>query len=583
MQGYNTSKGRAKERMSEKADSLFANIVYRLDCPEDTVVHARKGYYWFSAVTLGVVFLLSIPIQLLRFRNLYWIDTFNHSLLESYCGIISFIIASIIYREYKSSGKRSSAYLFLGFFTMGVYDFFHAYSNYCVTLFVWFHSLSAFSGGLFLLFGALSSTNASSDPLWLRRFFILFGVASAVVAAGMISTLSPPLPYALTTKVYHHLPVTAPIVGEFSTSTITLNVLSATGFMLAGVSFLKRFRDTNDVLYMVFSLSAFLFFESEFLFAFSRIWDISWWYWHVIKLVIFIGLMIGLAHSFGRTFRELQESRRKLTGTVKELQHAYEDLKSTQNHLLETEKLASIGTMAATIAHEIRNPLGAINNSIGIFKRHKQLGGEDKELMSIVEEEIRRLNRTITDFLDFARPVSPERSYEELNQLIEETLSLIFADTGNGVPKIKVFKYLDRALPPVLVDRDAMKQCFWNIFINAVQAMPDGGTLAVGTRYAAGPFDDKPVREAVVNIYDSGAGMSEEALSKVFQPFFSTKARGTGLGLSIVQKIIHSHEGHISITSRRGDGTKVDITLPLGEPAAPWREEREHGIHTDRR
>ncbi|MBZ0155063.1 MAG: hypothetical protein K8I29_02475 [Alphaproteobacteria bacterium] len=555
--------------MRKEADSLFANIVYRLDYPDDRIIRARRKLYWLSAVTLSVVFLISLPIQSLKSRNIHWIDTFNHSLLESYCGIISFIIAYIIYREYKASGKRSSLYFFLGFFSMGVYDFFHSYSNYCLDLFVWFHSLSAFSGASFLLLGALSSRDGSAgDPPWLRRFFVLFGAAAATLSAAIISKLSPPFPNAVTLGAYRHLPADLPVVGEFSASTIVFNVISAVCFLASGILFLRRFRETNDVLFHVFSLSAFLFFESEFLFAFSKLWDISWWYWHVIKLIIFTGLVIGLAHGFSRTFRELQESREKLTGTVDKLKRAYEDLTNTQEELLESEKLASIGRMAATVAHEIRNPLGAINNAIGIFKRHKQLADDDKELMDIIGEEIRRLNRTITDFLDFARPAPHEKTYANLNSLIEETLALL--TNGNGVhhSPVRITKYFDHDLPEIFMDRDAMKQCLWNVLINAIQAMHGGGTLIVTTRYAIEIRNSEPFPEASIVISDNGVGMPEETVSRAFQPFFSTKAKGTGLGLSIVQKIVHSHGGHISISSRQGEGTRVEISLPVHCPEA---------------
>ncbi|MEW6587095.1 MAG: ATP-binding protein, partial [Nitrospirota bacterium] len=512
----------------------------------------------------------------------FWIDTFVHSLCESYCGIIAFIIAYVVYREYKSSGKRSNLFLFLAFFSMGTFDFFHAYSNHCVTLFVWFHSLSAFSGGAFFLWSAFSIKSNTKDPPWLRRAFAGFGIAVTIASAVMLSKYFSILPSAVMLDISHHIPVTLPIRGEFTGRLVGVNILSALFFLTAGFYYLKYFKATNDVLYHIFSLSSFLFFESEVLFAFSRLWDPSWWYWHIIKLVIYVGLVIGLAHGLTRTFYELRESRRKLTGTVEELSHAYENLKDAQQELLEAEKLASIGKMAATIAHEIRNPLGAINNSIGIFKRHKQLVDEDRELMDIVENEIGRLNGIITDFLNYAKPSPMSRSRTDMNALLDETL-LLFTDNGNGNPPIKIRKYLDRDLPYVFIDRDAVKQCLWNIFINALQAMPSGGTLAIKTQRSIRTEGSQEYEEVAVLIQDSGIGMTGETLSKAFHPFYSTKAKGTGLGLAIVQRIVKQHGGHVSLSSMVGKGTQAEIAIPVNHGRNVVSEGAENVINIDSR
>ena len=563
-----------------KDDALFTNIVYRLDRLENRVPWAKKGFYWFSGISLGIVFLLSIVSQFVSANNVFWVDTFIHSLFESYCAIIAFIIAYVVYREYKSSGKRSNLFLFLAFFSMGTFDFFHAYSNHSVTLFVWFHSLSAFSGGAFFLWSAFSIKSDTKDPPWLRRLFVVFGIVLTVAFAVTLSEYYPVLPSAVTSDISHHTSVMLPIRGEFTGHLVVVNIFSALFFLLAGFRYLKYFGTTNDVLYHIFALSAFLFFESETLFVFSRLWDPSWWYWHIIKLIIYIGLVIGLAHGFTRTFYELRESRKKLTGTVEELRRAYENLKNTQGELLEAEKLASIGKMAAGIAHEIRNPLGAINNSIGIFKRHKQLVDEDRELMDIVENEIGRLNGIITDFLDYAKPSPMNKSLVDMNRLLDETL-LFFTDNGNANPSLRIHKYPDKSLPSVLIDRNAVKQCLWNIFINALQAMPSGGTLTIKTQWVTKIEGNEHFDEVRIIIRDSGVGMTEETLSRAFQPFYSTKARGTGLGLAIVHRIIREHGGNVFLSSTMGKGTQIEITIPVNHRISITGEGVRNVVSTD--
>ena len=564
-----------------KEDALFSNIVYRLDYPEHKAPWIKKGFYWFSGISVGIVFLLSVISQFVSANNIFWVDTFLHSLFESYCAIISFIIAYIVYREYRSSGKRSNLFLFLAFFSMAVFDFFHAYSNHCVTLFVWFHSLSAFSGGGFFFWSALAMRKEARDPPWLRRLFMGGGIVMTVAFAVALSKYFSILPNAVTVDISHHMPVTLPIRGEFTGHLIVVNIVSAFFFLLAGIFYMKNFRVSNDVLYHVFALSAFLFFESEVLFVFSRLWDPSWWYWHIIKVIIYLGLAVGLAHGLTRTFYELRESRKKLTGTVEELRHAYENLKDTQGELLEAERLASVGKMAAGIAHEIRNPLAAINNSIGIFKRHTQLVDEDRELMDIVEGEIGRLNGIITDFLNYAKPSPMTKSLVDINGLLDETL-LFFTGNGNHNPPMKIHKYLERDLPLALIDRNAVKQCLWNVIINAVQAMPSGGTLTIRTQWVTKKEGNGHFDAVGITIRDNGVGMTEETLSKAFHPFYSTKAKGTGLGLAIVQRIIKQHGGHVSLSGMVGKGTQVEMTVPVNHEEDAGSKRAEDAINIDR-
>ncbi|HEX8948240.1 MAG TPA: hypothetical protein VF790_04715, partial [Dissulfurispiraceae bacterium] len=282
------------ERAREGVDSLFTNIVYRLDCAEDSTPRVKWKSFWISAGLLGFTFLLSIVIRHITSGEVLWVETNIHSLIESYCAIMSSFIAYIIYREYRSSGRRSNLYLFLGFFSIGAFDMFHAYSNHSLILFVWFHSLSAFSGAAFFLWSAIAVKRNTRDPQWLRYVFVLFGATITVGTGVALSKLPPPLPYpSVMIDTFSHIPVDVRIMGGFSLSTLMINSISAYCFLSAGVIFLRHFNHTGDLLFHIFSISAFLLFESEFLFVFSRLWDPTWWFWHFIKLLIFLGLLIG--------------------------------------------------------------------------------------------------------------------------------------------------------------------------------------------------------------------------------------------------------------------------------------------------
>jgi signal transduction histidine kinase len=464
---------------------------------------------------------------------------------------------------------------------MAVFDFTHAYSNHSISLFVWFHTLSAFSGGAFFLWTAASLRNNVYDARWLQRLFLISGVLALAASVVAVTHLLPVLPDAFTNESRHHIPVTDPHVWYFSRKLVICNMMAALCFLSAGIIFHRHFRATNDILYFVFSLAALLFFESELLFAFSKIWNMTWWYWHLIKLMIFVGLSIGLAHGLVRSFRELYESRQELSATVDELKRAYDHLKNTQEELLESEKLASIGKMAAVISHEIRNPLAAIKNSAGIFKRHALLSPEDRELLAIIGKEINRLDGFITDFLEFAKPHPLQMTKTNVNGVIEETAALLaHYDMPSG--SVHIVRSLDPLLPDLLADRNALKQVLWNILINAVQAMPDGGTLTITT--ACKPHaPDGSRSDVTISITDTGRGMSPETIKKAFQPFFSTKTKGTGLGLSIVERVIRQHGGRVFVESTLDRGTSVFISMPMHAEQSVIAEAMNSVVHLDSR
>ncbi len=545
---------------------LLTNIAYRLDQPPKQLNRIRRKMFWFSIIFLGLVAVVSAAgqfVQFLKIVNQSFINTFAHSLLESYCGLISLIIGYVLYREYRGSGKRSIFYLLMAFLSMSAFDIAHASSNDSHSLFIWFHSLSGFSGGAFFLWCASSVKHDAADSRWMQRILLASGTAALFLAVAETVHLIPILPWAVIAEIGPNMSVSLPVTWYFSKLVIVCNALSAFLFLVAGFKFYRSFKTTNDVIFFVFSLAAFLFFESEILFGFSKLWNLTWWYWHVTKLLIFVGLSIGLAHGLSRSFRDLYESRRKLSATFDELKLAYDHLKNTQQELLESEKLASIGKMAATISHEIRNPLAAIKNSAGIFKRHARLSADDEELLDIIGREINRLDTIISDFLDFAKPHPMQRTLFDLNRLIDETVALL-DHTGTG-RSLRISKSFDSGLPPVSGDANAIKQVLWNVFINAVQAMPHGGTLTIKTAYSK-MSDDGKSGEAEIVISDTGTGMPAETAKKVFQPFFSTKSKGTGLGLSIVERTVRQHGGRVSLESTFGRGTAVSIIIPV-QPA----------------
>jgi signal transduction histidine kinase len=258
-----------------------------------------------------------------------------------------------------------------------------------------------------------------------------------------------------------------------------------------------------------------------------------------------------------RTAR-LRESETRYRELFQETRRAYEELKSTQEKLIRSERLAAVGELAAQIAHEIRNPLGAISNSAGVLRRDLDLRGDDRRLLEVVHEEAERLESIIADFLKFARPRPIHRTPQNLGDMIDDLLLLLgqkFPLGGKG-SAIRIEKRCDPDLPLANLDAAQMREALWNLLVNAVEAMSAGGVLEVALRGAK----DGAV-EVIVS--DTGKGIRAEDLKKIFEPFHTTKADGTGLGLAIVQRIVDAHGGEVHVSSDEGSGSAFHLKFPV--------------------
>jgi signal transduction histidine kinase len=249
--------------------------------------------------------------------------------------------------------------------------------------------------------------------------------------------------------------------------------------------------------------------------------------------------------------RLLQEVR----GRAEELARLHEELQRTQRQLVERERLAALGELSAVLAHEVRNPLGAIFNALAALRRYQEPDSPGHLLVGIVSEEAHRLNRLVDDLLDFARPAQPQPQPIPLAHLLEEAVNA----ASPAQAHVRVEWALAPDVPPIFVDERMMRQAFLNLALNAVQAMPQGGTLRVSARRRAeGPG-------ATVEFTDTGPGIPPHLRARLFEPFFTTKATGTGLGLAIVRRNLDAHGGQISIDFPATGGT----TFRLEIPAAP--------------
>ncbi len=235
-----------------------------------------------------------------------------------------------------------------------------------------------------------------------------------------------------------------------------------------------------------------------------------------------------------------------------------------EEHIRTQERLATVGSLAAGIAHEIRNPLASLSGSIQVLQGELDLHGDNKHLMDIVVRETDRLNTIITEFLEYARLKNAQNEQIELLPVLDETIMLL-KNCKDCSCDIRISHAID---PDMVLQGDAqrLRQVFWNLLINACQAMPQGGEIVVTARPFIQENDDTSWWEII--IADTGQGIAYEDRDKIFNPFFTTKTGGTGLGLAIVYRIIEDHRGTITMDSVPGKGTQFIITLPMIEGSA---------------
>jgi len=235
-----------------------------------------------------------------------------------------------------------------------------------------------------------------------------------------------------------------------------------------------------------------------------------------------------------------------------EVDNKTEELKKSQKKLIHSEQLAAVGSMASHVSHEIKNPLIAIGGMAQQLKRSPVLGDKEKEKLDLITAEISRLENILLEVRDFTRPTTPHKIMARINQILMDLINLfgpLFSEHH-----IKVNTQLDPELPEFFFDPDQIKQVLLNLIKNAVEAMPEGGTLTLLTEKISG--------SVVVRVSDTGEGIDSQIKEHLFRPFVTTKKKGTGLGLAVSYKLIQDHNGDIQVESSE-KGTMITVHLPL--------------------
>lgn len=238
-----------------------------------------------------------------------------------------------------------------------------------------------------------------------------------------------------------------------------------------------------------------------------------------------------------------------------ELRAYVRQVEESQRALLQAEKMSAVGRLTASIAHEVNNPLQAMSNCLHLVGRDELAEEERENYLDLAQDELARLMKTVQRMLDFYRPSALDREQTDLNELIRRVLTLLEKQLTNN--NIEVKTIFDDKLPPVVVVSNQMQQVFFNLIINAMDAMPDGGKLEIVTKR------DNINVEAYLQ--DSGVGISAEIRDNIFEPFMTTREDGTGLGLSVSYGILTAHGGSLELVPAMGKGTCFRVSLPIEE------------------
>jgi signal transduction histidine kinase len=266
-----------------------------------------------------------------------------------------------------------------------------------------------------------------------------------------------------------------------------------------------------------------------------------------LALLALVGLVGGILSDRERSLRREAEE------VAEERDRALEDLRETVETLRKADRLSTLGTLAAGMAHEIRNPLGAMGGALEILESDYARDHPHREFVEILRKEIDRLGRVAGKYLDFARPQAPDSRPVDVNAVVRSAAELLERSAARA--GVRISARLEEGVRPALADPVQLRQALVNLLLNGIQSMTAGGALEVTTR-AGG-------REIVIEVRDHGEGLPEGPLDRLFEPFYSTRAGGTGLGLAVTRQIAVSHGGRLTAEPAEGGGSRFRLVLPV--------------------
>lgn len=509
----------------------------------------RKRYLAILAAVLLPMPLVSLYLEFFAAPGHRLHEAFAHGLLEGFCGLMALVLVLVLRQEWLDSGNRRLGAMAHGFLIYGILNSFHAIAPHGSHGFVFLHSIAGLGGSIAFWasvteFPPIASVLAPSGAQARRTTAV---VAFGTMAVGILGLWGSESMSLLRED------------GSFGVAALSINILAAGFFFMAGYSFLVDFRRCREPILFALALGMFVLTEAHAMFPISNLWDIPWWGWHVLKAVVFLSILVGIGYECSQTLRDLLASNRKLSeslgaleGKNHDLQGAYRQLASTQASLVKAERWAALGQMAGVVAHEIRNPLGTIANCLGMLARPALSSAEKGKVLGLAEQNVDRLNQIVTDTLSASRSDVVRREPVSLQRLVDDVLEGLSMGGNSG---LHLSTEIEPDLPYIDASPQQIRQVIWNLVANAVDAMKGEGRLALCVTRE----DDF----AVVRVSDSGPGIPDGLREKVFEPLFTTKTEGTGFGLSIVRRIVTEHGGTVEIEKGPRLGASIVVRLPV--------------------
>jgi len=257
---------------------------------------------------------------------------------------------------------------------------------------------------------------------------------------------------------------------------------------------------------------------------------------------------------------EIKALSRSVGNLIEDVDQVHGELEKSREHLLQAEKMALVGKLAAGMAHSIRNPFTSVKMRLFSLDRSLELSDTQKEDFEVISQEIHHIDNIVQNFLEFSRPPKLKMQQISPSVVVDLVIQLLEHRLKSYDVTIKIIRR--QSLPEIQADPEQLKEVLVNIVMNACEAMERGGKMVI---HEEETFLKPQGRVAVIRLSDNGPGIAESIKEKIFQPFFTTKEEGTGLGLSIATRIMEEHKGWIDVTSKEGEGTTFVITLPAKE------------------
>lgn len=452
-----------------------------------------------------------------------------HALVEGFCGVMALVVFYVLRSEALALHSGRLGLMAQGYLALGLFTLLHAAATPGSDAFVLLHCVSGLSAGTIFAIARWQTGDGVPRPAG--------GAGSAAVAAAALVVGAVILRFG-------DMVGSTRDDGGFAAMVLVLNVAASLGFALASCGFFADLRRTGAPIFLVFAIAMLLFAEMHGLFLLSRLWDVHWWAWHLIKAFIFLALLAGLAYEFATVLRDAM--RRNA-----ELATAYDRLATTQSSLVEAEKLAALGQMAAVLAHEIRNPLGALANCLGVLRRKPCTPEETAEMVALMDKELERLDHIVAETLSAARDRSVRLQPVDLGALVTDVLGTLTCRFGG---RMVLDCRCAADTPPINGSEQHLRQLILNLVTNAIDAMGGAGRLSVAVRSEGAAV--------LLQVTDTGPGISKDVLDRLFEPFLTTKPQGTGLGLAIIKRIAVEHGAEITVDSRPGCGTTFRLLFP---------------------